>query len=99
MLASATTDDRILGCIDRGMATLGTQLNQVIYFHLERTWGISRAQLPNAPGKLMEGLKMMFGPGSKVVEAGILREVRNSFGIASTVTNLREAIELARQTS
>jgi len=81
------------------MATLGTQVNQVIYFHLERTWGIQREQLPNSPEKLLEGLKMMFGLGSKVVEGGILREVRNSFGITPAVTDLREAIELAKETS
>jgi hypothetical protein len=86
----------ILSSIDRGLETLGVSARLFVYSNLERSLGVKREQILDDPEKLVQGLRMVFGDGSRVLELAIVREIRKLYGIPLEVDNLSQAVRLAK---
>ena len=89
-------EDKILGCVDRGMATLGESAAKAILWHIERNSRLKRKEIPTKPKQFINALKEMLGPGASVVERLIVRELHSAFGIAGSLESFAEAVARAR---
>ncbi len=56
-------EDKILGCVDRGMASLGESATKAILWHIEHNSRLKRKEIPTKPKEFIEALKEMLGPG------------------------------------
>lgn len=87
--------NRILACIDRGLDHLGENVKYVIYWHIENTFGLRKDKIPDSPEEFIRGLESMYGPGAKIIEKSMVREIVNEFGIKAN--NFVEAIREAKK--
>jgi len=76
---TSTTEDsdvqtQIIECVDVTFQKLGQSVSQVIYFHLEKNFGIKKENIPNQPEALSKALHAIFGKGAKVIEQLILQK-------------------------
>ena len=68
--------DRILvQAIDEGLLVFGESIRHVIYYHIASKHNIERERIPERREAFHEGLKDMFGEGSKVVEKQIAKSM------------------------
>jgi hypothetical protein len=96
--------ENFLASIDRGLDAFGSNVRLVVYFELNRLFGISREEIPLKPDRLVETIDELFGVGAFAVSRAILKELEASSGIKglsqqNLLTALREAYheQLARQ--
>lgn len=90
-------EDRVLGCVDKGMGTLGDGTSLAVYWHIERTYGLKREEIPGEPQKFMKSLEAIFGAGAHVLEMSVVMEIRSAFGIPDRVASLEQAVRLAKK--
>ncbi|MDH2901656.1 MAG: hypothetical protein PXY39_11875 [archaeon] len=95
-MAQSSFEDKILGCVDRGMASLGESARQAILWHIERNSHVKRKEIPTKPKQFIDALKVMLGPGVYLVERLIVREVHLAFGIAGSLESFGGAVSRAR---
>jgi hypothetical protein len=95
-LAQSSFEDKILGCVDRGMASLGESARQAILWHIERNSRVKRKEIPTKPQEFIKALKEMLGPGASLVERLIVREVHLAFGIAGSLESFAGVVSRAR---
>jgi hypothetical protein len=67
--------------VDNGLLTLGESPRSAIYFHLERNWQLKREEIPEKVESFLEGLENIFGPGSRVVERIIVKNLYTRLGL------------------
>jgi len=70
----------LLDAVDRGLTALGESVMESIYYHLEKTYSISRDEIPDRLEDFSSGLGRMFGAGGKVMEKIIVEELHSRLG-------------------
>ena len=96
-MAQPGPGQKVLECVDRGMASLGESSRQAIYWHLEHSFGLTREEILRSPQRFQKVLESMFGLGASVLERVIVMEIRSEFKIPSKVESLEEAIKKAME--
>jgi hypothetical protein len=71
----------LIEAVDNGLLTLGESPRSAIYFHLERNLHLKREEIPEKVEKFLEGLENIFGPGSRVVEKVIVKDLYSRLGL------------------
>ena len=56
-----TADRMILETIDEALSILGSKAKDVIYYYVEREFGLSKEQIPSNMKMLHEALRLIFG--------------------------------------
>ncbi len=92
-------EERIIECIDRGMAPLGRSCTRAILWHIEKNSRMKLSDIPSKPELFVEALEDILGPGAITVERMIVKQVNSEFGIVGMATGLEEAIARARKVS
>ena len=96
-IQSLSRDDRILSCIDKGLESVGHNVKNVVYWHLQRLGRISRRDIPQKPMLFVQGLRALYRESSFGVERAILQEISTAFELKiSRSTDLVAAIFQAR---
>ena len=88
----------ILECIERALDSFGQNVRLVLYWKMERELGLRRENIPFKPELFAKSVERMFGPGSRIVERVITREIEKSSGVAmddmvSAIIELKRALE------
>jgi len=71
----------LIAAVDNGLLTLGESPRSAIYFHLERNLKLKKEEIPEKVEKFLEGLENIFGPGSRVVERVIVKDLYVRLGL------------------
>ncbi len=71
--------DRFLACVDRGLSHLGETIKHVVYWYLENEYDLKKDAIPDKPEEFMKALEKMYGPGAKVMERNMVREMNSEF--------------------
>lgn len=80
MTAESNVEQKILGCIDDGLQTLGDSGKKAIYYYLKKNFRLKREQIPQKPEKFCRGLTLMFGEeGADIIENWIVEKLRMTF--------------------
>lgn len=90
-------EQRVLECVDRGLASLGESSRQAIYWHFERSFGLTREEILRDPQEFKRVLEEMFGIGARVLERLIVMEIRSEFKLPSKVESFEQAIKKAME--
>lgn len=77
------TKNTVLACVDKGLSQLGEAIKHVVYWYLENECGLKKEEIPDKPEEFITGLERMYGPGAKVIEKNILREMKSELAINS----------------
>ncbi len=85
-----------LSSIDRGLDAFGSNVHTVVYYELNKWFGISREEIPLKPEMLVSTIDKIFGVGAVAVSRAIQKELEVSYGIKGLsqkdlVTALRTA--------
>lgn len=67
--------------VDNGLLALGESPRNAIYFHLERNLKLKKEEIPEKVEKFLEGLENIFGPGSRIVEKVIVKDLYTRLGL------------------
>jgi hypothetical protein len=60
-------EDLLLDAIDQGLSVLGESSKISIYFHLEKSYGITRQDIPQKIEAFASAMEKLFGPGAKFI--------------------------------
>ncbi|MGA2874329.1 MAG: hypothetical protein ABSE82_02210 [Nitrososphaerales archaeon] len=94
---SVSCDDRILSCVDKGLESVGRNVRNVVYWHLQKLGSIKRIDIPEKPIMFVQGLRALYGESSFGVENAILQEINSAFSLNCSIgTDLVAAIFQAR---
>ena len=95
-LSRPSFEDKILECVDIGMASLGKSVTKAIIWHIEQNSHLKLKDIPSKPNKFVEALEDILGPGAAMVERMIVMEVKAAFRIAGKAESFQEAVARAR---
>ena len=65
----------VLEAIDEALSSLGENAKKTIYFHLERTFLIPKAEIPNRIEDFSDALDRIFGAGARHLEILIMKNL------------------------
>ena len=74
----------LLEAVDEGLSSLGDSSEQAIYFHLEKTFKISKKDIPNKIDEFASAIERIFGFGARFLEIQIMRRLYEKVGHAFT---------------
>lgn len=70
----------MLEAVDEGFSSLGESSKQAIYFHLERSFGIKREEIPDRIGAFTQAIENIFGVGAGCLEVLIMQKLHEKLG-------------------
>jgi hypothetical protein len=82
-------DLKILACLDEALDSYGESVKQVIYWNLEKTFGVQKESIPEYPEKFVQTLEKIFGSGANLVEGTIVKHLA-SLGDSSILTSAND---------
>ncbi|MDH5450686.1 MAG: hypothetical protein OEX77_07290 [Candidatus Bathyarchaeota archaeon] len=68
-------DKNLLEAVDNGLLSLGENPRKAIYFHLKNGFQLRREHIPKETNEFSQALNAIFGPGAKIIEKYILKEL------------------------
>lgn len=71
---------RFMSCIDSAMDVFGDSVKYVIYWNLEKEFGVKKEQIAQKPGKLAATIDKIFGSGGETVKKTIMKGIAQSTG-------------------
>ena len=72
-----------MNCVDRAMDVFGESVKHVVYWNLEKEFGVKKEQIAQKPGKLAATIDKIFGSGGETVKKTMIKRIAES--IDSTV--------------
>ena len=73
-------DNLLLESIDDALLSLGESVRQSIYFHVERNFKVTRADIPQNLEHFQLALEKIFGLGSRYIEILIMKSLYTKIG-------------------
>jgi len=70
----------LLESIDEGLSSLGETCKQVIYFHLEKKFKLTKQDIPSRIDDFTEAMENIFGVGAKIIEIRIMKSLFKNMG-------------------
>ncbi len=89
-------DDKILECVQSGLAQIGESSAKAILWHIEKDNHLNPLEVASNPKRFMAMLQKILGPGATIVEKMIVKQIISKFKIPEDVRSFAEAVERAR---
>jgi len=84
--------------VDDGLkAVLGETGREVVYYHLQRVYGLRKESIPEHPEVFIEFLNKLFGIGAEIIERAILKKLCLKLGIGHETSENVKLIDLIRK--
>jgi hypothetical protein len=94
-MSQGTLHQKVLECVDRGMATLGESARQAIYWRMENSQHLKHEEIPRKPEQFIKALEEMFGLGARTLERTIVGEMKREFKLSHDVASFEKAVKEA----
>lgn len=65
--------EALIEAVDEGLLMLGESGRDVVYFHLQHSYGLRKENIPENPEIFTECLRKIFGLGAQVIEKSIVK--------------------------
>ncbi len=98
-MTDGTFHQKVLECVDKGMAPVGESARQAIYWHIANSQHLKREEIPRKSGQFIKALEAMLGTGAKTIEKGIVMELRREFDLSHDAENFEHALKEAEAKS
>jgi len=73
----------LLEAVDEGLSMLGESGKKAVYFHLEKSFGIKKREIPCKIEDFADAIEAIFGLGAKIIEINILKHLNRRVGQVS----------------
>jgi hypothetical protein len=70
----------LLEAVDESLSTLGDSAKQAIYFHLEKTFKVSKSEIPNKIEEFSNAIEKIFGVGARLLEIQMMQRLHEKSG-------------------
>lgn len=91
-------NSKIINCIDHALDSYGDSVKQVIYWNLEKMYGVTRDAIPENAEKFVLGLEKIFGAGVGIVQRTIINEISAIPGIGKIESDdLAKVLRIGRK--
>jgi len=70
----------LLKAIDEGLSLLGDSSKWAVYFYLEKSFGIRKADIPSKIEEFVDAIEEIFGYGAKYLEIQIMKQLYEKVG-------------------
>lgn len=88
----------IAECVDSGLNKLGASVVKVVYYQLEKNFGINKKEIPNQPEALSKALHSIFGIGTEIIERLIVQKIQERFELRlEPETSLVDAVQAVKK--
>ena len=87
MLEQYRSPSSFLEALDRGLDVFGANVHIVVYFEMNKMYGISREQIPLKPDLFVATIDKLFGMGSAAVSRAVRKELEATSGIQDLSKN------------
>lgn len=74
-------DKLLISAIDEALTSLGESVKQSIYFHIEHTFNVARAEIPENLEGFQRGLEKILGTGARFIEILIMKNLHMRIGL------------------
>ena len=74
-------ENLLLEAVDQGLSVLGESSKLSIYFHLEKSFGIKRQDIPQKTDAFVSAVEKLFGPGAKFIETLVSKGLCEKAGL------------------
>ena len=74
-------ENLLLEAIDQALTVLGESSKLSIYFHLEKSFGIKRQDIPQQTEEFASAMEKLFGPGAKFIETLVSKRLCEKAGL------------------
>jgi len=89
----------IIGCVDSVLNELGESIGKVIYFHLEKNFGVNKKEILNQPEAFSKALHSIFGKRAEIIEELIAKKIQERFKLnLEPETSLVDAVQAVKRT-
>lgn len=86
LLSGPRQDERferlLLEAVDESLSTLGDSAKQAIYFHLEKTFKVSKSEIPHKIEEFSNAIEKIFGVGARLLEIQMMQRLHEKSGHA-----------------
>jgi len=79
-LSKRSFEKLLLEAVDDGLSSLGDSAKHAIYFHLKKTFNISKRDIPSKIEEFADGIEKIFGFGAKPLEILIMQRLYEKVG-------------------
>lgn len=87
--------DRIIAeAIDDALSILGNKAKELVYYFMEREYGLKREKIPLNLNSFHDGLHMLFGLGANILEKHIYNCLQKRIGIMARVEPELDFVEV-----
>lgn len=76
-----TPERKILECIDSGLDSFGAPVRIVLYWRMQKEFGLTREDITLKPDTFARAIESMFGIGTQRVEQILMNEMRRRLGL------------------
>lgn len=73
-------DFLLLEAIDEALSSLGDSIMQTVYFYLEKSFHIKKAEIPCRLGAFTQAIENIFGAGADIIEILIIKKLYEKVG-------------------
>lgn len=74
-------DKLLLEAVDEASVSLGCSVKQMFYFHLEKSFGLRKEDVPKRIRTFAQVIEAIFGPGAYYLESLIMKRLHEKVGI------------------
>jgi hypothetical protein len=97
-LKESVMEQTIRSVIDESLSLLGEPGKAAVYFHLENSFDLKKDEIPIKLEKFADAIQSVFGQGSELLEAMIVKKLRESQNSElSKVDDFESIIAAAKQ--
>lgn len=79
--------------MDHALLQLGKSIRYVIYWYLNKEFGMKKEEIPKRPEEFVKALETVFGSGAKVIERLMIDAIAEEFRLNLQVESLEEAVQ------
>lgn len=73
--------EAFLSILDRALDTFSTSVRAVVYYELEKSFGVKREDVPQKPELFVDTVDRLFGVGAVIVKRALMKELIANTGI------------------
>jgi len=93
-------DKTMLEAVDHALFSLGESPRQAVYYHLNKSFKLTREEIPADADEFSQALSTIFGPGAEVIEKIIVKNLYSKLNLnfeEKTSFEFVDYISLARE--
>lgn len=87
-------DKMLIEAIDEALSILGNKAKEIIYYFLDKEYGLKREEISSNLKGFHDGLHLLFGIGANIIEKHIYNCAQNKIGVRIRIEPEQDFVEV-----